>query len=254
MRLLNDLRKLRLRLLTSRELSNGADVWEAYSRGTAIPPLRFRDGLTLYHGPGDAPVFLLFEIFANGCYRTRMPRQILGPVIDLGANIGAFVLDCARRFPDTVIHAYEPHPVTVETLRRNVVENRLQDRVHVYAEAVGKAPGTMSLSAADMHLAASAYGPGEPAFTVPAVDFATVLARAGGRAGLVKIDVEGAEADILESAAGALEHVDAVVGEFHEWLVPGVRARLVAALQRSGFRASVSEGGRCGPMFHGTRL
>lgn len=65
-------RHARLRALLFRDLSNAAEVWRTYRTGALGPPSKFRNGLTLFHAPGDAPVFLSFEVFANGCYRRRI--------------------------------------------------------------------------------------------------------------------------------------------------------------------------------------
>ena len=42
---------------------------------------------------------------------------------------------------------------------------------------------------------------------------------------LVKIDIEGAEIEALESLdkAGALEYVDHIIIEWHDWIMPNVR-------------------------------
>jgi FkbM family methyltransferase len=41
-------------------------------------------------------------------------------VLDIGANVGAFTLWADLRWPGSVIHAYEPHPETFQILSRNV--------------------------------------------------------------------------------------------------------------------------------------
>jgi hypothetical protein len=101
-------RRARLRALLTEQLSNGTEVWQAHRAGGAVPPLRFRNGLVLFHGAGDAPVFLFFEIFANACYRRQFSVPQPGDtIVDVGANIGAFTLDCAARFPSVRIEAYD---------------------------------------------------------------------------------------------------------------------------------------------------
>ena len=248
------LRRLRLRALMSRELANAGEVWRAYSAGAAPPALRFRNGQTLHHGPDDAPVFLFFEIFANGCYRRAMPIPASGVVIDIGANIGSFVLDCAARGPHVMIHAYEPNPRAFSTLRRNVEANGLSGRVRLFPEAVGGRAGTLRLSVAGPSLAASAYRAGDEApdyVDAPCVTLQTVVERAGAIA-LLKIDAEGAEADILSNPRD-LSSVAGVIGEYHEDLIPGIRARVLLALREAGFTAAATAGGRCGPLFYAER-
>lgn len=249
------LRRLRLRALMARELANAGDVWDAYSAGETPPPLRFRNGLTLYHGPDDGPVFLFFEIYANGCYRRAVPIPSSGVIVDIGANIGAFVLACAARRPQVTIDAYEPNPRAFATLRQNVEANGLSGRVRLFQEAVGGRAGTLRLAIGGPSLAASGYGASRDESSshvdATAVTLGTVVERAGTIA-LLKIDAEGAEADIL-SHPRDLESVAAVVGEYHEDLVPGIRARVLAALREAGFSPKTTHGGRCGPMFSAVR-
>jgi hypothetical protein len=55
----------------------------------------------------------------------------------------------------------------------------------------------------------------------------------------VKIDTEGAEADILEGAAdSSLQMVSQFVIEYHDAFVPGARSRCVARLEDAGFRCT----------------
>ena len=255
---IDGLRRLRLEALMARGLSNWRDVWTAYRRGVMPPPLRLRRGPVIRHVPGDSPVFLFLEILANGCYRRRLTRVADGAIVDIGANIGMFAIDCALRYPDVRIHAYEPNPVTFATLARNIAENGLGARIQAYNEAVGRQPGFLRLWQSDGSIAATGYPTAADergdAIDVPLVDLATVLRRAGGRVGVLKIDAEGAEADILEGAQAALfDGVEQVIGEYHESRVPGVLARSRAALEAAGYVVDARARARSGPMFYARR-
>ena len=252
-------RRARLRALVVEHLSNSHDVWRAYRGGDVVPPLRFRNGLVLLHGPGDAPLFLFFEIFANGCYR----RHFDGPapdetIVDIGANIGAFTLDCAARFPSARIDAYEPDPRAFDMLTKNVTANRLEDRVRVYAEAVGRAPGVLSLTRGDGSIVATGYPRASETTTgfvdCRMVDLRTVLDRARGLVGVVKVDVEGAEADIIEGGGQAIRSAAQFVGECHEDRVPDVVARCRSAFDAARFAFAISCTRRCGPLFRARRI
>jgi len=191
-----------LRALLTEQLSNGTEVWQAHRAGSAVPPLRFRNGLVLFHGAGDAPVFLFFEIFANACYRRQFTDPQPGDtIVDIGANIGAFTLDCAARFPSARIEAYEPNPRAYRVLQENIAANHLERRVQAYPEAVGRAPGVLDLWGSAGNIIATGYPHASeatgPSVQCAMVDLRTVVARAGGTAGVVKIDAEGAETWIL---------------------------------------------------------
>lgn len=249
-------RRARLQALMARQLVNWREAWRAYSSESRMPPLRFRNGLVFHHGPRDSAGFLFFEIFANGCYRRGLPAALAGDVVDIGANIGAFTLDAATRYAAATVHAYEPDPETCAVLRQNVDANGLSSRVRIWNEAVAGAPGVLRLWRGDGSVVASAHLPaairGEPC-DVPAVTLQDVLGRTTGRIAVLKMDCEGAEAEILEAAGSALDAVQFVVAEFHRVLVPGVVPRIRRALEPS-FEVSVSEGQRCGPMIRARRV
>ena len=260
MRAIVDLaRGARLRALLTRHLSNAADVWHAHRSGGAVPPLRFRNGQVLLHGAGDAPVFLFFEIFANACYRRQLTTPQQGTtLIDVGANIGAFTLDSAARFPSLRIDAYEPNPRAFRILEENIAANRLERRVRAYPEAVGRTEGFLDLWGSAGSIVATGYpraseASGSPA-RCPMVGLGAVVARAGGDVSVLKVDAEGAEADIIEGGRDVLRSVAQVVGEYHEDRVPGVLDRCRSAFEQSGFAFTVSCTRRCGPLFRARRL
>lgn len=248
-------RRARLQALMARQLVNWREAWTAYSSESRMPPLRFRNGLVLHHGPRDSAGFLFFEIFANGCYRRGLPAALTGDVVDIGANIGAFTLDAAARYAAATVHAYEPDPETCAVLRQNIDANGLSSRVRIWNAAVAGQSGTLRLWRGEGSVLASAHLPAAmrgAACDVPAVTLPTVLARTCGRIGVLKMDCEGAEAEVLEAAGPALDAVEFVVAEFHEALVPAVVPRIRRVLDPS-FAVSVTQGQRCGPMIRARR-
>ena len=230
-------------------LVNWREVWRAFQTGSsAPPPLRFRNGLILRGRPEDTPILLFFEVFAAGCYR-RLVAPCNGVVADLGANIGAFTLDWAQRNPRARVHVYEPDPATCAILRENVTANRLDARVTIWNDAVAYSDGQISFARNALSLGSRT---GRGALSVSGVSLATVVERAGGSLDLLKVDVEGAEADLLEGGAAVLPHVRHIVGEYHEQLMPGVRARIEAALRPSHL-CRIAQSRRCGSMFRAER-
>jgi FkbM family methyltransferase len=257
-RAVSRVRNLRLMLKTMRWLTNGREVWTEYRRGRTIPPLQFRSGLVLHHGEGDAPVFLLLEIFANGCYG-RGGRVARGHVTDIGANIGAFALYCAWQRPDVRVHAFEPNPRAYETLRYNVHENHLEAVITRHNVAVAGRASELRLALNGPSLVASAYTPVQDGATpstrmVPAISLADALSCADADAELLKIDAEGAEVSILEEAsADTLRRARHVAVECHDRLVPGALTRSRRALETAGFHCRARCDRRCGSMLYARR-
>jgi 31-O-methyltransferase len=241
-------------------VENWREAYASLRRGAPMPPLRLRGGATLWHGDPDQPLVVIREVLSERCYRRHVVEPERGVMLDIGANIGLVTLDWATRMPHVLIHAYEPDPTTFNTLRRNVEDNGLASRVRLYNEAVGAGTGTLTLYRSSGSVTTSAFlfdadgdqhaedvsfwiRRGEP-LSVPMVGFDEVMRRAkrDGAVELVKIDVEGAEADILEGAMPqALRAAAQFVVEYHDKLCERARARCAAALERAGFTWIVRE-------------
>jgi FkbM family methyltransferase len=99
--------------------------------------VEFDDGLKVFASSGLEVRFLHEEIFRSNCYCFPLPDRSF--VIDVGANIGLFSLFVKRRCPDASILAFEPVPETAAVLRRNIEFHRLA-AVGVREVALGSGP------------------------------------------------------------------------------------------------------------------
>jgi len=80
------------------------------------------------------------------------------------------------------------------------------------------------------------------AYEVPVVTLDDLVRKVGGHIDVLKIDVEGAEFDVLERASSkALAEIDQILVEFHDGTIPEFsrrdRRRAVRPLLASGFKA-----------------
>jgi len=208
-----------------------------------MPPLHLRSGLVIYNGTKDDPLFLYREIFLQHCYD---PADFYVPrsgdnVLDIGANIGVFMLYLQQRARGIRVHCFEPAADTRAQLMRNVVENGLEQSVTVYSSAVTDRITTVQLKQASLtghrSLFPSAYVSSTESESVPSVALHEAINQCGARKiDLLKIDVEGAEIEVLEGAhAGVWERIDRVAIEFHDRTRPGCRERCLEVLQRAGY-------------------
>lgn len=119
-------------------------------------------------------------------------------IVDLGAHIGTFTIEAARLFPDAQILAFEPYPASFNFLGQNVALNALENRVEARRAAVtaGSASTvTLFLGAhAGLH---TTMVPLPLSLEVPNLSIPDLVPMVHGRA-LLKMDIEGAEAAILE--------------------------------------------------------
>ncbi len=173
--------------------------------------------------------------------RIGVPLQPDWTVVDVGAGLGDFTVLAARCCPRGVVHAYEPFPESFALLQENIRLNGLTN-VRAFPKAVGGA-GADSLTlyatgAAVQHRTAGAAA-AEPAIVVGSLTLAAVLADLP-RCDLLKLDVEGAEYEILFTAeAAALAKVRRLSMEVHDGVTAHTRADLARFLQERGFQVNV---------------
>jgi FkbM family methyltransferase len=125
--------------------------------------------------------------------------------VDVGANIGVFTCFVGSRQPGVKITAVEPFPPVQEILRQNIAANHLD--VTVAAGAAGAETGTATFQILERdvlnRLAPNGAEASEGSITV-VVETLDDLVGADG-ASLIKIDVEGAELEVLQGAVGLLD-------------------------------------------------
>jgi FkbM family methyltransferase len=137
-------------------------------------------------------------------------------VLDVGANVGFFTLIAARLVgSEGRVYAFEPLPSNVETLRRNVELNALAN-VEIIEAAVGAVEGRARLalgrSSLDGRLIADDQS-AEESVEVRVVSLDGVGLRDPAR--VVKIDVEGAEWDVLKGMKDLLRTRPIILCEVH---------------------------------------
>lgn len=143
-----------------------------------------------------------------------VPRVLL----DIGANIGMISLPLARRYPDLVVHAFEPGPHQAALLQRSISENRLDDRVFLERVALGDRCGE-NLFAVHSTVHASGDGLIDTGRAGPSQLIRVQMwtldnwweRKKRPVVHLVKIDVEGAELLVLKGARSFLSQARPVV-------------------------------------------
>jgi FkbM family methyltransferase len=166
----------------------------------------FLGGLVVLDGarlrvPGTLPIRL--SVVAGNIRMHRLIDAAAGPggvVLDVGANIGYNTVYAARRVgPAGRVIAIEPAADNVAILRENIETNGLTN-VAVHAIAAGRVSGTRDLflrgdvSAVNSLFPESMYAAVTGVQPVPVVRLDDVV---DVQPDLVKIDVEGAELDVL---------------------------------------------------------
>jgi len=156
-------------------------------------------------------------------------------IVEMGANVGFYTVQAAVAAPTAKIVAVEAHPVSAEVTRQNLALNGIESVTVVEAAVVGDAtlksvrlllPDGEQYEAPTGAFVTGAEVADRPAGThvdVPAV-FAPELVRG---ADLLKLDIEGLEADVLEACAAAVAEARPVI--FVEVIRSAFRLRALIA-------------------------
>jgi FkbM family methyltransferase len=153
----------------------------------------------------------LLPVYLHRNYEPLTTRAILAALhpgavaVDVGANLGYFTCLSAKSVgPGGVVHAVEPAPANVVALERNIRLNQLRNVVvHPVAAADVVGERTLRLTARIDHHGLYDH-PESPTVAEARISAAPLDVLVNAPAKLIKVDVEGAEVEVLEGMAGLL--------------------------------------------------
>jgi len=181
-------------------------------------------GRRLEHRGSAADLGVMHQVFWDRNYDMKKLKRIDAiqsyyeslnrpQIIDAGANIGASAVWFAQTYPKAAVTAIEPHVGNYDLL----VKNTEGLRVESIQGAIASRPGKIRL-----------FDPGEGEWGFRTGDSAglalgevpamTVEQLVKGDPFILKIDIEGGEADLFDSDVFARFPV--LIIELHDWLLP----------------------------------
>ncbi|MEK6334554.1 MAG: FkbM family methyltransferase [Acidobacteriota bacterium] len=193
-------RRLKLLPKIARQVKNWPSFMYHYALGL-VPEraYRFRNGalLNIHRGTEHVPILGIFLRSEYGI----PPHD--ATLVDLGANIGAFSVYAAVMTRNTRVYAYEPMPEAYEVLRENVRLNKLTESIKCFNYAVAGTSAERELFVTGTNfffptLIAPAKAQVTRSQPVQCTTLAEIIeANKLAQVNLLKVDVEGAEYDIL---------------------------------------------------------
>jgi FkbM family methyltransferase len=158
-------------------------------------------------------VFVLLEVFTDRQY--QMPADFRAPavIVDAGANVGLASVFFASRYPNATIVAIEPDDDNFELLLANTAEctnvRPMKAALwHTHEQVELRDPGI-----GDWGL--QVHPSAEAANGIATVTMDDLVAEYG-RVNLLKMDIEGAEREVLNASSSWLGSVGAIAVELHE--------------------------------------
>jgi FkbM family methyltransferase len=194
-----------------------------FRRRPGLRLLAFRQGINIACRRETRDWDVIHELFFAGSYRRAfqyLRKQSDTPsVLDIGGNIGLFSLLAASFHAKARVISFEPGPPNYNLFEINLLANpSLKDRIELRKKAVGgiarltewffdqENPGGSGL-----------FSKEGPRYPVEIVSFANLIRSMPEPAALVKIDIEGAEYEILRNTpAETWQRIRAISLELHD--------------------------------------
>ncbi|MFC0184621.1 FkbM family methyltransferase [Pseudarcicella hirudinis] len=176
--------------------------------------------------------FQFKEIFVDEFYQFKAASST--PLIyDCGANIGTSCAYFKNIYPQSKIKAFEADNKIAQILEQNLKINHLKD-----VEVINKAVWTNDEGiyfASEGSDAASIYGEGEK-IKVESVRLKNLLDKES-HIDMLKMDIEGAETEVIRDCKDSLAHIQNIFIEYHSFPDQAQHlGEILDILTRSGFR------------------
>ncbi len=204
--------------------------------GSAEVTAKLRDIGVISLRPLDSDLDTFRQVYQQRQYKVAMPDQrerlhryyeqllelgVVPVIIDAGANVGAAALWFSTTYPRARIVAIEPDAASAAHCRFNTVS---RSNVTVVEGAIGGTPGRVAVVKSEKSWAIITERTDARA-GLKVVTVRELADQAGKPSALfiVKVDIEGFEADLFETGTEWISETAAVYIEVHDWLFPNKR-------------------------------
>ena len=193
--------------------------------------MTINDSLLFHHRDVEADRGVLYQIFVgrdyalDGLLRHNDIRRFYDAcddplIVDCGANIGASAVWFSLSFPKARIVAVEPEKHNFGLFERNVSEF---ENVSALRAAISRKGGTIPLGdpgSGEWGYRADPTFVGKSIDSVRAYTLRELVDLRGGTPFILKIDIEGAEADLFQSEDAIFDDFPLLIIELHDWKYP----------------------------------
>ena len=179
-----------------------------------------------------------FAGFALLAALARMNVPSGGTILDVGANIGLSVIALSLAAPSARIIAFEPSPVNLKYLRRNIDANGIKN-VTIVEKAVSDNRGELlfheASSGSGSHVFSSSHiGSGAGTISVEKTTIDDSIVDLSSPVSLIKIDVEGHEPNVLAGASRTIVRDSPLIFmEFNSWCLTAMGGHNPATFARA---------------------
>lgn len=166
---------------------------------------------------------------------------------DFGGNVGFYALTANRIISSGKIYSFEPFPSAQQVFQQHVkINSRFvsHNNIRLLPYAVSDSEKQVQFSNNSMQHEGNTYINGSPVYsntedfiTVPCYSVDGLIKLNYDRPDIIKIDVEGAEFDVLKGAVNTLQQYKPnILLATHDCHLPGVQKDCVIFLEQLGYR------------------
>lgn len=189
----------------------------------------------------DKPSFLITfdEIFQKGIYTFHCDNST-PVIIDCGANMGLSLLFFSQNYPNSTIYAFEPDNSVLDVLQKNIQTFEIK-QVTLFKKAVWSTNGIFEFFT-DKGMGGRIgmeYNNQTPSKveTIRLKDFI-----GDKRIDFLKMDIEGAEYNVIEDCEPILHQIENIFIEYHSIIEEEQKLdNILLILKRNGFRYHLSQ-------------
>jgi FkbM family methyltransferase len=163
---------------------------------------------TFFYG-GSEYLHGLKEIFLEGVYNQKLPENAY--ILDCGAHIGLSVIYLKNKCPSANIVCFEPDAKNFDLLQRNISSHQLKN-VEAKEEAVWVENTSLNFIQDGNMGSKIGEANSSHSVTVKATRLKDYLNK---KVDFLKMDIEGAEYEVLKDIAESLENVSKIFIEYH---------------------------------------
>ena len=200
-----------------RQISGSSDdlIWSNVPGGKVLAPLNDYVGRSAFY-LGDLDRKLTWI-----CNRLVTPGDT---VLDIGANIGIMTLLLSKLVSEKgIVHAFEPNPKLCETLQKTITYNQISN-ICLHSIALGSEEGSLKLKVPKYNAGAASLIRNKDltncqTFEVSVRSLSKIVSENKiSKIRLIKIDVEGFEAQVLKGGDKVLNSIrpEAIIFELNE--------------------------------------